>query len=99
MGCSHFYEWEDCPVCNPNGNGLAEKSDPTMKVKVTEIHSWHVSLDGDVPPFRVNSVDGHEGSVKVTLGTSERIVAVTDWLAFAKAVEDKIGVRLGKVRR
>lgn len=96
MGCSHFYEWEDCPACNPNPPSHATREEPTMAaVKTTEINRWEVALEGNAstPTLSVNSIDGDEKNVKVRLNMLERIISVEDWLAFVNGVAGKIKQR------
>lgn len=65
-----------------------------MTVKTTEVNRWEVMLEGDATTtyLAVNSVDGDDKHVKVRIGTTERIVSVGDWAAFASAVSGKIRV-------
>ena len=46
-----------------------------MPVKVETVSRWEARLEGDasVPSLSVNSIDADEKSVKVKLGTTERI--------------------------
>lgn len=63
-----------------------------MPVKTEVVNRWEARLDGDasVPSLSVNSIDADEKSVKVRLGTTERIVSVEDWMAIVAAINGKV---------
>lgn len=63
-----------------------------MPVKIEVVNRWEARLDGDasVPSLSVNSIDSDDKSVKVRLGTTERILTVEDWMGLVTAVQDKI---------
>lgn len=63
-----------------------------MPVKVETVSRWEARLEGDasVPSLSVNSIDADEKSVKVKLGTTERILTVEDWMALVTAVNGKV---------
>ena len=86
MGCPHFYEWEDCPSCNPEGTRS------NMSVKTNKVSRWEVILEASAIdiPLVVNSIDGDDKNIKVRLGNTERTVSVADWVAFANAVTSNV---------
>lgn len=70
-----------------------------MPVKVGVINRWEAMLEGDAstPGLTVNSIDGDEKSIKIRLGTTERIVTVEDWMGLVNAVNGKVKVHRNAV--
>ena len=60
-----------------------------MPVKTEVVNRWECRLDGDLP-LSVNSIDADEKSVKIRLGTTERIISVEDWMSLVAAVNGKV---------
>lgn len=63
-----------------------------MPVKTEVVNRWEVRLDGDAttPTLSFNSIDSDEKSVKVRLGTTERIITSEDWMALVNAIGSKV---------
>lgn len=63
-----------------------------MPVKVETVNRWEARIEGgdSVPSLSVNSIDADEKSVKVKLGTAERILTVEDWMALVAAVNGRV---------
>lgn len=59
-----------------------------MPVKTEVMNRWEVRLDD--ASLSVNSIDADDKSVKIRLGSVERIISVQDWVALVNAVGTKV---------